>query len=166
MAYVRDPGKATDRRFVVLIADDEASVRASIKTILDPYPIDCVEAEDGLAAMELLETYRPHLLIVDYAMPGWDGVEVVRHLRGGDEDTRTKVIFISGYATLTVFDELIASRLVDGVLAKPFDARMLTYQVKMLLSVRDTGRSEPGGRHDPQHRVLDWGRMLGDLPPR
>jgi CheY-like chemotaxis protein len=149
----------------VLIADDEPSVRAAIRAVLKPLSLDCLEAADGFEAMDLLETRHPDLLIVDYAMPGWDGLEILRHLRRDPSLTKTKVIFISGYADLKMFYELTSSHMVHGVLEKPCDPRKLLWQVRMLLRIRRDAPTERG-TDEPRHPLFEWGRMLGNSTHR
>ena len=65
----------------VLIAEDEAPQRAALRGMLAeqwPELELCAECEDGLAALEALQSQRPQLAILDIRMPGLSGVEVAR----------------------------------------------------------------------------------------
>ncbi|MBV5299204.1 MAG: response regulator transcription factor [Rhodoferax sp.] len=66
----------------VLLADDHALVRACLRKLLESMPdIEVVgEAGDGLALLELAEKLQPHLVLMDIAMPGLNGIEATARL--------------------------------------------------------------------------------------
>jgi two-component system chemotaxis response regulator CheY len=65
----------------VLIVDDSNLARRGTRRILEEAGHDVVEAQDGLAALELYFTERPHLTILDVTMRDMDGIEVLTRLR-------------------------------------------------------------------------------------
>ncbi len=66
----------------VLLADDHTLVRAGLRKLLESMPdIEVVgEAGDGLALLELAEKLQPHLVLMDIAMPGLNGIEATARL--------------------------------------------------------------------------------------
>ena len=72
------------KRISVLIADDQAMMRAGFRMILEAQPdIEVVgEASDGLEAVEAAARLRPDVVLMDIRMPRLDGVEATRRLAG------------------------------------------------------------------------------------
>jgi DNA-binding NarL/FixJ family response regulator len=70
------------RRLRVLLADDHALVRAGIRALLERirYVEVIAEAGDGPEALELIRTLRPDIVLLDIAMPGLSGLEVLRQV--------------------------------------------------------------------------------------
>lgn len=93
-------GRGADRarRHVVLLAEDEESVRAFAASAIRLQGHEVIEVSSGEAALELLEdpTIRPDLFVSDMIMPGLDGPGWVRKARANFPTT--PVIFMSGYA--------------------------------------------------------------------
>ena len=84
----------------VLIADDQALVRAGLSALLDAEPdLEVVGvATDGLEALTLTRALKPDIACLDIRMPGMDGIEVARQLCGPGVDPPTPVL------VLTTFD--------------------------------------------------------------
>lgn len=70
----------------VLLVDDEPLARVRLRTLLadmvDPPAEICGEAATAVQAMELLESTRPHVLLLDIHMPGMDGMQLAQRIRG------------------------------------------------------------------------------------
>jgi DNA-binding NarL/FixJ family response regulator/class 3 adenylate cyclase len=88
-----------DRRFSVLIADDQALVRAGFRMILDAESdMDVVgEACSGLEAIAEARRLRPDIVLMDVRMPELDGIEATRRLLAEDGDVPTKVVMLTTF---------------------------------------------------------------------
>ncbi|GAB2903535.1 response regulator [Streptomyces mayteni] len=108
----------------VLIADDEAMIRAGIRGILaaDPAIEVVAEAADGREAVELARRHRPGVALLDIRMPGSDGLTALRHLR--EQVPETGVIMLTTFGQ----DDYITRALdlgAAGFLLKASDPREL-----------------------------------------
>lgn len=91
----RGPGCAAGgKRPLVLVVDDEASLRAILRRFLDGIGCDSIEAADGLKAVSLARARRPDLVLLDISMPEKTGVEVLREL--APEMPETGFMMITG----------------------------------------------------------------------
>ena len=117
----------------VLIVDDEPTIRMLVAEILDELGYTALEAEDGTAALPLLQSAsRLDLLVTDVGLPGgMNGRQVAEAARAIRPDL--KVLFITGYAENAVFSH---GHLSSGmhVLTKPFDIEVLAAKIKELIS--------------------------------
>jgi DNA-binding NarL/FixJ family response regulator len=96
----------TGSRTRVLIADDQALVRAGFRMILSAQPdIEVVaEAADGEAAVRLARRHRPDVVLMDIRMPGLDGLEATRRLLAVAADGPAAVVQPPRIVILTTFD--------------------------------------------------------------
>ncbi len=124
----RAPGPAT-----VLLADDSKVVRIKTGRLLEKQGWRVLLAEDGLAALQMLEHEAPDLLITDVEMPGLDGFELTRRLRAQTRWRRLPVIMITS-SDDKHRDEARAAG-VDLLMGKPYAEETLLAQVQQLLGV-------------------------------
>ncbi len=125
---VRESG-AMAREPVVLVVDDEASIREVVRRYLQADGVDVVEAADGPTALEMFEVHRPDVVVLDVMLPGLDGIEVLRRLR-----TRSDVYVVMLTARTEETDRLIGLSVgADDYVSKPFSPRELVARVKALL---------------------------------
>jgi DNA-binding NarL/FixJ family response regulator len=110
------PGKNNVLR--VVIADDSASMRSSLRRFIRSLPgIELVgEAENGTSAVDLVQTLHPDVLLLDVEMPEMDGIETVRRL--GELGCQVQVLMVSAFndphLILTTLEEGAAGYLVKN----------------------------------------------------
>ena len=80
----------------VVIADDQALVRAGFKMILEAEPeIQVIgEAEDGVEAVEMIKRLKPDVALMDIRMPRLNGLEATRQITNGAGDVPTRVLVL------------------------------------------------------------------------
>ncbi|HRC77850.1 MAG TPA: response regulator, partial [Kouleothrix sp.] len=116
----------------ILIVDDEPGIVAIARDYLDRAGFRVVTAGDGPSALRLARAERPSMLVLDLMLPGMDGLDVARALRG-DPATRTLPIIMLT-ARVDEADRLIGLELgADDYITKPFSPRELVARVRAVL---------------------------------
>jgi two-component system nitrogen regulation response regulator NtrX len=82
----------------ILIVDDEARIRSSLKGILEDEGFEVFVASDGYECLKIAEEELPDLILLDIWMPGIDGIDVLSKLR--ENFPQIQVIMISGHGTI------------------------------------------------------------------
>ena len=80
---------------LILIADDDPGIRLAVKDYLELAGYSVVAASTGLEALNLLDTYHPHLVVSDIKMPRLDGYSLVTKVRQQPEFRLLPVIFLT-----------------------------------------------------------------------
>ena len=114
----------------VLVAEDEAAVRESVRRILERAGYTVIEARHGADALMLWRERRDDvaLVLTDLVMPEMRGGELAAAMRA--EAPATKIVYMSGYASDDVLSTLSPE---DVLLQKPFDASVLLRVVREAL---------------------------------
>ncbi|WP_296676648.1 cell cycle two-component system response regulator CpdR [Novosphingobium sp.] len=112
----------------ILLAEDEEAMRTYLARALQNAGYEVIAVDRGTAALPLLEMGDFDLLLSDIVMPEMDGIELAQ--RCAEISPRTKVMFITGFAAVT----LKASREAPQakVLSKPFHLRDLVLEVERI----------------------------------
>jgi DNA-binding NarL/FixJ family response regulator len=103
----------------VVIADDQALVRAGFRSILDSVDdfVVVAEASDGVGAVEEVRTHHPDVVLMDIRMPGRDGIEATRLIADDPELANSKVVILTTFELDEyIFDSLRAG--ASGFLLK------------------------------------------------
>jgi len=117
----------------VLIADDQALVRAGFHVLLDAQTdIEVVgEAENGLEAIRLVGELRPDVILMDIRMPEMDGLEATRIILGGAAEKAPRVLVLTTFdADEYVYEALRAG--ASGFLLKDTDPAQLAEAVRVI----------------------------------
>ena len=109
----------------VLIADDEATSRHLIQATLGGWGFEVLVAVDGCEALRVLQESRgPEIAMLDWMMPGIDGLDVCRRMRATMPNAATYIILVTARGGLeNVVRGLEAG--ADDYITKPFDPREL-----------------------------------------
>ncbi len=134
----------------VLVVDDEAALARVVASYLEREGFDVELAHDGPSAVTSARDWKPDLVVLDVMLPGFDGVEVCRQLRG----------FTDAYIImLTARDEEVDKVVglavgADDYIVKPFSPRELIARVRaMLRRPRIVAGSVPPGREIAPLRI-------------
>ena len=122
----------------VLVVDDSALSRRTLRQILETAGYTVEEAEDGLIALELYSLDRPDVVLLDLVMKGMYGLEVLIKLR--ELDANAKVVVVSAdiqTSSHTLVEEAGAKAFVN----KPFD------KADILKAMTSVLQEPPGGTY-------------------
>ncbi len=112
----------------ILIVDDEKPIRDLIDMNLTAAGYSCVAVQDGLAAIDAVDSHDFDLILLDIMLPGADGYDVMEYIR----PLKIPVIFVS--AKHEVRDRVKGLKLgADDYLIKPFDVAELLARVEAVL---------------------------------
>jgi UDP-3-O-acyl N-acetylglucosamine deacetylase len=139
---------ATTSNQLVLVVDDEASIRRSLEGVLKDEGFSVVLAEDGESAIRILMNTRPALVLLDIWMPGMDGLETLRKIKEIHQDL--PVVMISGHATIST--AVAATRLgAMDFLEKPLDLSGTIQLVRRVLTQPET----PASDNEPRWEAIE-----------
>jgi two-component system response regulator AtoC len=141
----------------ILIADDDASIRSLLVSLLQDEGYEVVEVKSGNEVMRAVPKVQPNLMILDLRMPDMDGMEILRRLQSQDE--KIPVLMLTAYGTassaieatkLGAFDYITKPFEIDDVLLRVrrlFEYQALASEVRKL-------RSQLGGGRDMTERMI------------
>ena len=118
----------------LLVVDDVVANRNLLAGLLKEKGFEIQEADNGQTALQIWETWRPHLIWLDLRMPGTSGFDVSRHIRDSG-DNKTFIIAISA----SVFDEDYKKALTagcDDFVRKPFNDAEIFEKMRKHLKVK------------------------------
>jgi DNA-binding NtrC family response regulator len=105
----------------VLVVDDEAAIRDTMRMILEYEGHECLVAGSGQEALAIADRDNPDLVFVDVKMPGMDGLEVLSRLRAANETLPVVIISAHGTAaTALEAGRLGAFRFIEKPLSKDY----------------------------------------------
>ena len=127
-------------RPLVLVADDDPDILLLITVTLERDGYEVVAARDGLGALKAAIECVPHLVLLDLMMPGLDGYEVTRRLRGERLTKDIPIVIVTAAA-----EEHQAARALeagaDAYMKKPFSPReLLATTASLILERRPRSR--------------------------
>ncbi len=139
---------AGDRR-LILIADDNADMRAHLDRVLSQH-WETVLVADGRSALDATRELRPDAIVTDVMMPGLDGFELVAAIRAEPELAGTPVLMLSARAGAEAISDGFAGG-ADDYLPKPFRSQELVDRVSARLSA--AARERDGAQRDADLRL-------------
>ncbi|MDQ6785211.1 MAG: response regulator [Acidobacteriota bacterium] len=103
----------------VLIVEDYTDSRSFLKSLIESYGYQVLEANNGEEAVKLAQYGHPDLILMDLALPTMDGLAATRVIKGLQDGAKTPIIAISAYGDSYYSQALEAG--CDGLINKPFD---------------------------------------------
>ena len=113
----------------VLLIDDEGGILEELKDYLEEEGFTIRTALDGTKGLELVESFRPHVIVLDMKLPDIPGIDILRKVRTLYPDI--KVIVSTGYVDPVLIDEAeVLGR--DAFLQKPFNLEAMRREIDRL----------------------------------
>jgi two-component system nitrogen regulation response regulator NtrX len=141
----------------ILVIDDEAAIRDSMRMILDYEGYEVMTAATGEEGVALVEREAPDLVFLDIKMPGMDGLEVLQRLRHLVEVT--PIVVISGHATISTAVEATRLGAFDFI-EKPLASERVLVTVRNAVDSRRLKTENRSFKRDAEKRY----QIIGDSP--
>ena len=124
--------KQTSRK--ILVVDDDQDFRWTMSNVLQAAGYGVIQAQDGKEAMSLLEKNIPDMVLLDYRMPGQNGLDVARDMK--QRIPAVPIVIITAYAEVASAVEFLKMGVYDYV-TKPVDNNDLVFTIKRALEKQD-----------------------------
>ena len=116
----------------ILIVEDYEDVRRMLKILLESEHFRVLEAGSGAEALNLLRRARPDVILMDLALPGFDGFETIRRIRQIDGFQNTPIIVITAYTGQSIYETAFHAG-TTYFMAKPVDFDELAELLERIL---------------------------------
>jgi response regulator RpfG family c-di-GMP phosphodiesterase len=145
----------------LLLVDDDAGLRALLRTTFEVVDIEVEEAESAAAAAERIAETRPDVIVLDVIMPGVDGLEFCRRLKKDPATRGIPVVLLTGSEGGTRVASDAAG--ADAFVRKPFSPLELLAVVERLAGGLYGVPFRVGKQRDPEEQLLLYARDLRHL---
>ena len=164
-----------EKKFTILIADDEKSNLDILGDILSPM-YHLLISRSGGRAIELAIAHIPDLILLDVLMPDVSGFEVIKKLKSSDVTSRIPVIFITGLTGVEDEEKGFFLGAVDYI-AKPFNKSIVKARVNTHIKIVDQMRTieelglidaltKIANRRGFENRLaVEWSRAIREKTP-
>ncbi len=142
LSFMRERGipLPPDRPRIAIVDDDPTHVDALARLVEQQLPeAEVKTAYDGFRGGMLVTELRPHVLFLDYMMPGANGADVCRTIRANPDLELTRIIIVSGHVNEQLEGQLLATG-ADRVLSKSMRPEVIIASLHELLP------ATPGGQ--------------------
>jgi excisionase family DNA binding protein len=139
MKFMRENDIPTDvlesgPRRILVVDDEEEIISLLVEVLGADKRYEVRSAATGYDAGLLTESFRPHLIVLDYMLPDLNGDLVCKRVRESEENADTKIVFVSGVVAPDEVDRLLEAG-ADDFIKKPFDITRLIDCIGELLEV-------------------------------
>jgi len=118
-----------DIKPLILIVEDDKQIKKFMKVSLEAEGYKCIETEFGNAAITLINSHNPDIIILDLGLPDIDGLNVIDSVRGS---TKARIIVVSARGRESEKVEAL-DKGADDYLTKPFSVAELSARIRVAL---------------------------------
>jgi CheY-like chemotaxis protein len=104
----------------ILVVEDYEDVRQMLVTLLEFEEFRVLQAASGLEALNIMKTERPDIILMDLALPGFDGFETMRHIRRIGGFRNTPIVVLTACSGESVYEAALRAG-ADHFMSKPID---------------------------------------------
>ncbi len=116
----------------ILAVDDSRFLLKALTFVLEKAGYEVHTASDGEEALQKAREERPALIFLDAIMPGKDGYQVCREVKGDPDLSETRIIMLTGKGKEADREQAVAAG-ADGYVTKPYTPAQILEQVKGIL---------------------------------
>lgn len=116
----------------ILLAEDEEVLRMLVVDTLEDEDYEVDEAADGMEAVQLLESNTYDLIILDYMMPGYTGLEIIEKIQSSEIKNQGKILMLSAKSQQFEQERILEAG-ADYFMSKPFSPLKLIEKIEVIL---------------------------------
>ena len=125
----------------ILIVEDYDDVRRMLRVLLEFEEFQVVEAATGSEALEAIKKQPPDVILMDLALPGFDGFETIRRIRATDGFQNTPIIVLTAYTAPSTYETAFSAG-SNYFMAKPIDFDELAALLRQITSEGNIRRAK------------------------
>ena len=133
----------------ILVVEDYDDVRRMLKVLLESEKFRVLEAATGYEALEVIKEQPPDVILMDLALPGFDGFETIRRIRSIDGFQNTPIIVLTAYTGASTYETALHAG-SNYFMGKPIDFDELQALLKEILGAN----SKPKFSRAPGQRAV------------
>ncbi|MGE7759951.1 response regulator [Peribacillus sp. NPDC097895] len=116
----------------ILLAEDEDVLRMLVVDTLEDEDYEVDEAADGMEAVQFLRSKTYDLIILDYMMPGYSGLEIIEKIKSSEINNQGKILVLSAKSQQFEQERILEAG-ADYFMAKPFSPLKLIEKIEDIL---------------------------------
>ena len=147
----------------ILVVEDYEDVRGMLKILLESEHFHVLEAASGVEALSAVKNGHPDVILMDLALPGFDGFETIRRIRKIDGFQNTPIVVLTAYSGQSIYETALRAG-SNYFMAKPIDFDELAELLEQIL-VDGNSRSPKYGRSAARRAVISNNTTAPNLRP-
>lgn len=148
----------------ILVVEDYDDVREMLTILLESEHFRVLEAATGGEALKVIKNGRPDVILMDLALPDFDGFETIRRIRKTDGFQNTPIIVLTAYSGQSMYETALRAG-SDYFMAKPIDFDELAELLQQIM-VKGNGRNPKYDRPAAQRASIKSGASVPHLTMR
>lgn len=142
----------------ILIVDDDPTVVSSTSDMLKSFSFDVITSTDGKTGFDLAVKEKPDVIILDWMMPDYNGMNFINDYRAAGH--QTQVLFLTGKGDLSQYQVEALRAGADAYLSKPYDPAILVERLRAM--IRRNDYSNKNGQDTSNRHEYCGGELIID----